>query len=162
MKRFAYAAVAFAMTAPGAMAQNLTVEKARAIVAPWYSLFNVAEKHDIRAVHEKVYTEDFQSCSGFLPSECHDREASIRLLQSFPALIPDLRVTIHDVIVSGNKVIVRADARGTPAKEFFGTAPTGKSFHMLTIDILTIRDGKIAHTYHLENWLSALTQIKSQ
>ena len=30
------------------------------------------------------------------------------------------------------------------------------------IDIQTIRDGKIARTYHLENWLSALGQLRAK
>ena len=29
----------------------------------------------------------------------------------------------------------------------------------MTIDIQTIKDGKIAKTYHMENWLSALSQL---
>jgi hypothetical protein len=29
---------------------------------------------------------------------------------------------------------------------------------MMVIDIQTIRDGKIAKTYYMENWLSALSQ----
>jgi hypothetical protein len=29
---------------------------------------------------------------------------------------------------------------------------------MMAIDIRTIRDGKIAKTYYMENWLSALNQ----
>ena len=31
-------------------------------------------------------------------------------------------------------------------------------FRMMVIDIQTIRDGKIAKTYYMENWLSALSQ----
>lgn len=161
-KLLSIGALGLALAPAAANAEELTVERAREIVTPWYGLLNVAEKHDVRAVHEQVYTEDFQSCSGFLPSECHDREGSIHMIEAFPALIPDLRVAIHEILVSGDKIIVRADARGTPAKELFGVAPTGRSFHMMTLDILTVRDGKISHTYHLENWLSALSQIRGQ
>lgn len=143
-------------------AEELTVEKARAIVTPWYSLFNVAENHDIKAVHEQVYTEDFQSCSGYLPSECHDRDASIQMISGFAQLIPDLKVEIKDILVSGDRIIVRAEAKGTPAGELFGAPNTGKSFDMMTIDILTVRDGKISQTHHLENWFSALSQLRAQ
>jgi hypothetical protein len=31
---------------------------------------------------------------------------------------------------------------------------------MMAIDIQTIKDGKITKTYHMENWLSALGQIR--
>ena len=30
------------------------------------------------------------------------------------------------------------------------------------VDIQTIRDGKLARTYHLENWLGALGQLRAK
>ena len=33
---------------------------------------------------------------------------------------------------------------------------------MMVIDIQTIRDGKIAKTYYMENWLSALSQWRAK
>jgi hypothetical protein len=33
---------------------------------------------------------------------------------------------------------------------------------MMAIDIQTIKDGKIAKTYHMENWLSALAQLRAR
>jgi len=51
---------------------------------------------------------------------------------------------------------------GTPAGELFGAPHTGKSFRIMAIDIQTIRDGKIAKTFHMENWLSALGQLRAK
>jgi hypothetical protein len=39
---------------------------------------------------------------------------------------------------------------------------TGKSFRIMAIDIQTIKDGKIAKTFHMENWLSALGQLRAK
>jgi hypothetical protein len=39
---------------------------------------------------------------------------------------------------------------------------TGKSFKIMAIDIQTIKDGQIAKTYHMENWLSALGQLRAK
>jgi len=39
---------------------------------------------------------------------------------------------------------------------------SGKSFRIMAIDIQTIRDGKIARAYHLENWLSALGHLRAK
>ena len=50
-------------------------------------------------------------------------------------------------------------ATGTPAGEFWGTKPTGKSFKTMAIDIFTVKDGKLATAYHVENWMTALHQI---
>src|SRR5271170_4855837 len=52
--------------ASGAMAQPITEERARAIIAPWYSLFNVATRGDVKTTEEQVLTADYESCSGYL------------------------------------------------------------------------------------------------
>ncbi len=37
--------------------------------------------------------------------------------------------------------------------------PTGKSFKTMAIDIFTVKNGKLASAYHIENWITALQQI---
>jgi predicted ester cyclase len=69
---------------------------------------------------------------------------------------------IKEVLVAGDRVIVRGEVAGTPAGELFGVPYTGKSFKIMTIDIQTIKDGKITKTYHMENWLSALGQLRAK
>jgi hypothetical protein len=64
--------------------------------------------------------------------------------------------------VSGDRVIVRGEVSGTPAGDLFGVPHTGKSFRIMAVDIQTLRDGKIAKTYDLENWLSALGQLRAR
>jgi hypothetical protein len=76
--------------------------------------------------------------------------------------ISDMKFDIKEVLVAGDRVIVRGDVTRTPAGELFGVAHTGKSFRMMVIDIQTIKDGKIAKTYHMENWLSAIGQLRAK
>ena len=59
-----------------------------------------------------------------------------------------------------NEVIVRGEANGTTAQAFLGLEPTGKSFRTMSIDIHTIKDGKIKRSYHLENWIVALRKLR--
>ena len=73
-----------------------------------------------------------------------------------------MKFDIKEVLVAGDRVVVRGEVTGTPAGALFGAPHTGKSFRMMTIDIQTIKDGKIAKTYHIENWLSALGQLRAQ
>jgi len=158
---FALAALA-SIVAPAASAQSLTEAQARAIIAPWYSLFNVATRGDVKAIQEQVLTADYESCSGYLPGECWGRDTSIKVVGGFAKSIPDMRFEIKEVLVAGNRVIVRGEVTGTPAGDLFGVPHTGKSFRIMAIDIQTIQDGKIARTYHLENWLSALGQLRAK
>jgi ketosteroid isomerase-like protein len=145
-----------------ATAQALTEAQARAIIAPWYSLFNVATRGDVRTIQEQVLTADYESCSGYLPGECWGRDASIKVVGNFSNSIPDMKFDIKELLVAGDRVIVRGEVTGTPAGELFGVPHTGKSFRMMAIDIQTIKDGKIVKTYHMENWLSALGQLRAK
>jgi len=150
------------VSSAAASAQSLTEAQARSVIAPWYSLFNVATRGDIKNIQEQVLTADYQSCSGYLPAECWGRDTSIKVVGNFANTIPDLKFDIKEVLVAGDRVIVRGEVTGTPAGELFGAPHTGKSFRIMAIDIQTIRDGKIAKTYHMENWLSALGQLRAK
>lgn len=145
-----------------AYGQGMTEAQARAIIAPWYSQFNLPLQGDVKTIHEQVLTPDYQSCSGYLPGECWGRDQSVKVVGNFSKIIPDLKFDIKEVLVSGDRVIVRGDVTGTPSGDLFGTPHTGRSFRILAIDIQTIRDGKISRTYHMENWLSALGQLRAK
>jgi hypothetical protein len=147
---------------PTASSQNLTEAQARAIIAPWYGLFNVATRGDVKSIQEQVLTADYESCAGYLPGECWGRDTSIKVVGNFAKSIPDMKFDIKEVLVSGDRVIVRGEVTGTPAGELFGVPHTGKSFRIMAIDIQTIKDGKITKTYHMENWLSALGQLRAK
>src|SRR4029077_3568390 len=73
--------------------------------------------------------------------------------------VPDLGWTIEDIQVFGEQIVVRGKATGTPTGEFWGAKPTGKSFNTMAIDIFTVKNGKLATAYHVENWVGALEQL---
>src|SRR5258708_15257902 len=137
---------------------SLTEAHASAAIAPWYSLFNVASRGDVKAIQEQILTEDYESCAGYLPGECWGRETSIKVVSNFANSIPDMKFDIKEVLVAGDRVIVRGEVTGTPSGDLFGVPHSGKSFRIMAVDIQTIRDGKIAKTFHMENWLSAIGQ----
>ena len=140
---------------------NLGEQQARDLIAPWYGLFNVATRGDVRAVQEAVLTEDYESCAGYLPGECWGRETSIKVVSNFATTIPDMMFEIREVLVAGDRVVVRGEVTGTPSGDLFGVPHSGKSFRIMAVDIQTIRDGRIAKTYHMENWLSAIGQLRA-
>lgn len=143
-------------------AQGLTEAQARAAIAPWYKLFNQPVEGDMRTLQEQVLTADYETCWGVLPGECWGREQSIKTVANFAKTIPDMQFDIKEVLVSGNRVVVRGEVSGTPSGDLFGVPHAGKRFRIMAIDIQTIRDGKIAQTFHLENWLSAMGQLRAR
>ena len=154
------ALLALATTASG---QDMTEAQARTLIAPWYGLFSQPVGADVvKGVHEQLLAPDYQSCWGVLPGECWGREQSMKVVANFAKSIPDMKFDIKEVLVSGNRVIVRGEVSGTPSGDLFGVPHSGKSFRIMAIDIQTIRDGRMVQTYHLENWLSALGQLRAK
>jgi ketosteroid isomerase-like protein len=164
MKRLAQLVVAAAMlTLPlTASTETLTEAQARAVIGRWYALFNQPVQGDMKALQEDILTAEYESCWGYLPGECWGRDSSIKVVGGFARSIPDMKFEIKEVLVAGDRVVVRGEVTGTPAGDLFGVPHSGKSFRIMAIDIQTVRDGKIARTYHLENWLSALGQLRAK
>jgi len=142
MKRLVELVVTAAMlTIPAAAsAQTLTEAQARAAIAPWYQLFNQPVQGDMKTLQEQILTADYDSCWGYLPGECWGREASIKVVGGFAKSIPDMKFDIKEILVAGDRVVVRGEVTGTPAGDLFGVPHTGKSFRIMAIDIQTIRD----------------------
>jgi predicted ester cyclase len=80
-------------------------------------------------------------------------------VQNFGSVFKDFQVVNDEFVVSGDKVVVRSTNSGIHTGTFAGIAPTGKSFSMTSIDIHTLRDGKIVETHHVEDWLGTLVQL---
>jgi predicted ester cyclase len=142
---------------------DLTEAEARAIIEPWYSMFTQPVRGDIAALHDKAVTPDYQSFTGEGVGDSWGRDVSIKVIGSFATSIPDMKFEIKEVLIAGNRVIVRGEVSGTPAGALFGglIPHTGKSFRIMALDIQTIESGKIRKTYHMENWFAALTQLRA-
>jgi hypothetical protein len=141
---------------------SLTEEQARAAMAPWHGLFNVGSRGDVKTIQEQILTEGYESCAGYLPGECWGRQTSIKVVANIANTIPDMKFDIREVLVAGDRLIVRGEVTGTPAGDLFGVPHSGKSFRIMAVDIQTIKDGRIAKTFHLENWLSAIGQLRAK
>jgi len=135
-------------------------QRVRSIIELWYSLFTIPGRGSVRAVFDRVTTHDFINYRGELPSEISDREATIPFIEALAGMVPDMRFEIRELLIAGEKAVVRGRAIGTPAGALFGQPHTGRSFQIMTIDILTLRGGQITSVYHLENWLGALQQLR--
>jgi len=135
----------------------LTIEQARTIVAPLYDALNQPAKKDVAALLAKATNPDYKSYS--TNEDWLNRDQLTDVFKTIGLAVPDLRWTIKDILVSGDQITVRGEATGTPERELFGAKPTGKSFKTMSIDVFTVKGGKLASAYHVENWVGALQQI---
>lgn len=131
----------------------------RALIDLHYSAYGVAG--EAAKIFAQTTTADFQSC-GANGSECQGREPLAGQLGGIKKGLPDMKWEVLEVIAAGDRIIVRGQGSGTPAGPFFGVPHTGRSFKVMSIDIHTLRDGKIAYTHHLEDWAGAIRQLTGQ
>lgn len=156
------AAAAVFASASASAQPTLTEAQARTLIAPLYATFTQPVKGDVKTLLERATTDDWQSCSGDSPKECRGRDVSVKVFEGFGKAVPDMEHEIKEIIVAGDKVIVRGELSGTPAGDFFGVPHGGRSFKIMALDIQTIKDGKIARTQHVEDWASAISQLKAK
>jgi steroid delta-isomerase-like uncharacterized protein len=135
-------------------------EAAARLVAPFYDALNRPTSKDVAALVESVASPDWRSFSGEAVSK--GRDEFVNQVRGFGKVIPDLAWTIKDVFGDGDRVIVRSEASGTPATDFMGVPHAGKRFAIMTIDIHTVRDGKLVAAHHVEDWASALRQLAAK
>ena len=143
--------------APAVAASILTIEEARRIVAPLYDALNQPGKKDVAALLAKACNPDYRSYG--TNEDWLTREQLAEVFKMIGSAVPDLRWTIEDIQTFGDQIVVRGEAAGTPTGELFGAKPTGKSFKTMALDLFTVKNGKLASAYHVENWMTALQQI---
>jgi predicted SnoaL-like aldol condensation-catalyzing enzyme len=142
---------------PAPPASPLTLEEARKIVGPLYDALNQPAKKDVSALLAKAANSDYRSYH--TNEEFLTRDQLAEVFKGMGSTVPDLHWEIKDIQILGDQIVVRGQATGTPAQEFWGAKPTGKSFNTMAIDIFKVKDGKLASAFHVENWMTALQQI---
>jgi len=90
-----------------------------------------------------------------------DRDHFVQNIAGFGQAVPNLKWEIQEILRDGDRYVVRGRATGTPVKPFLGVEPAGKSFEIMSIDIHTVKAGKIAVSYHVEDWAGAIRQLKA-
>lgn len=139
----------------------MNIEEAKALVVPFYErALTVNAETTSTEVLDKLLADGFQSKNG---RESKSKAALMKQVEYFWKLIPDLKWQPRDVIASGNKVVVRSVATGSPKGSFMGLELDGsKSFEIDTIDVHEIDEGRIVEVHHLEDWATAIKQLSGR
>jgi predicted ester cyclase len=138
---------------------SLTPEHAESIVLPFYlQALTVNDQTTPAEVLGRVLAPTFQSKSA---QGNKTREMLIGQLGAFWKVVPDMKWEPQDVLISGDQVTVRCIVTGTPKGSFLGLETDGtRSFRIDTIDIHEVKDGAVAGVYHVEDWASAVKQLR--
>jgi steroid delta-isomerase-like uncharacterized protein len=112
-------------------------------------------KHDPDAV-DLFVAEDYVNHNAFVAD---GREANRQFWTVFFAGLPDVRVTMEDLVVSGDRVVGRFVYRGTHTGDLMGIPATGKPVEMRSIDIWRVQDGMFVEHWDELNLLQVFQQI---
>ena len=148
------------LSALPASAQSLSAEQARQRVAAFYDMLNQPATKNIAVLAKRVLSPDWKSYAS--ETDFKGREDFVKQVIGFGKLIPDLKWDIKDVLVDGDRIVVRSEASGTPVGPFFGAQPNGQTFRIMAIDIHTFKDGKAVTAHHVEDWARAVRQISAK
>lgn len=110
------------------------------------------------ALLDVAVTPDWQDIP-LAPHQAPGREGMKPLILGFQAAFPDAKVTVHEMIGGNGRAAVRAEITGTHKGEWFGIAPTNKAFRMPIHEFHAIENGRLTHTWHLEDWFGWLYQV---
>jgi len=132
----------------------------KALVASFYSdCLTVNTRTEPGAVLARILADDFQSINA---KETKGKAAHTGQIQFFWKLIPDLAWTPQEMLQDGDHVIVRSLFSGSPKGDFMGLTLDGtRRFETMSIDIHTVKDGRITTVYHAEEWATAIAQLKA-
>lgn len=82
-----------------------------------------------------------------------------KMMPLFLAAFPDLRMEVHEVIGSHEKAGVRVSMVGTHRGEIFGVPASNQPVRVTFHEFHHFRDGRLTHTWHLEDWFGMFQRI---
>ncbi len=132
----------------------MTPEAAEALAHRWHmDLFQAGNLE----VAGEILTPDFVAhVNG---QEHRGVEGARQLATAIRTAFPDIRISHHEAIVSGNRVALRWTSDGTQHGDYLWVQPTGRRIHFEGLDLIHLRDGKIAEVWTEYDNLSVLQQV---
>lgn len=135
------------------------MENLKEIVSSLYTkCLTVNAETNLPEFLDNLLADNFQSENA---KEIKTKQQLIGQIQFFWKLMPDLKWEPQEILQEGNRVVVRSMFSASPNGEFMGMQLDGsKKFKTMSIDIHTVEYGRIVKVYHVEEWATAIAQLK--
>ena len=109
-------------------------------------------------VFDELFADDFLDHTP-QPGRTPDKAGARELYRALRAAFPDFHADIHWQIADGDHVTTSKTYHGTHRGEFLGVPPTGRKIQFETVDVMRVRNGKIAEHWGVANLFSLLQQL---
>ena len=123
----------------------------------------VFNRRDLAGADE-LLSDPFVEHNPLAPDMGNDRKAALATFEAILAMTPDLRVDVHEIVATGDRVAIRATYAGTDSGTGWGAAlgkaATGGRFSVEGIDVAIIDDdGRFREHYGLFDVPGMLGQL---
>jgi len=134
------------------MVAALTEEEIQAI-EKFYSAW---KKQQLELLDE-VCTADWKDIP-LAPNQQDGPKGLQKIMKQLIGLFPDIEIVIHEIFGTHERAGVRASLEFTQKSEVLGIPATNRKVSIALHEFHHLKDGKLTHTWHLEDWFGLLMQ----
>ena len=91
---------------------------------------------------DKNFSSDFVGHGAF-PGQRTNRDGVKSVISTIRNAIPDIHITIEDMLAEGDKVASRWVSKGTHKGDLMGAKPTGNKISVSETAVFRVKDGKV-------------------
>ena len=111
-------------------------------------------------VCQSTLADDYTAYYGAEGKANVGRDAYVRACKFLRRSFPDVNITIEDVVVEGDKVVMRYTERGTLTGEpFLGIEGRGQAYAKPGTTVYRVVDGRLAESWGVEDTLGWFRQL---
>jgi steroid delta-isomerase-like uncharacterized protein len=115
-------------------------------------------KGNLGAVDQSI-ADDFVERTPMPGGPAPNKAGVKQMAQMLRAAFPDMTCEVQDAIAEGDKVAVRVVSKGTHTGDLMGIAPTNKPIEINEQHWVTVKNGKIAEHWGVEDNLGMMQQL---
>jgi len=135
----------------------MSVEEIKALERHWFEMMNKGKAATMTEIDETCAANVvFHSGLGRDIRGINDYK---KFMSEFYDALPDIRFTLDDVVVEGDKAVTRYTVTGTHKGAFAGIPPTNKTVTLWAIEIDRIVSGKLVEGWGRYDTLGFMQQL---
>jgi steroid delta-isomerase-like uncharacterized protein len=130
------------------------MEKNRALITNMFAWYNSASYDSLKTIIAKDVV-DHNPDNGEKPG----LDGMIDMYRQYVAAFPDVKMTVNDMVIEGDKVTVRATVEGTNTGKMMGAPPTGKKMSVTMMEEFVIKDSMVTDRYGVFDAAAMMAQL---
>ena len=134
----------------------MSVEDNKAIVRRWSEELWSQGKLEVA---DEIVAPDYVRHDPGDPFPARGPEDVKRLVGMLRAMLPDLTITIEDMIGEGDKVMIRYTGAATDTEGFMGKPATGIETRTAAMQLFRLANGQIVESWAVRDDLGTLRQL---